>query len=531
MKEKLDETINRMTLEQKVGQLIIGQAEGFEMTEDFKEYILKYPLCGYRVNGENIKTREQVRSFMDSIQEAYGAAVPGCEAVLAADQEGGTLSVFGKLVSEFPGNMALGAAGDPGLAYLQGNATGYELSDLGINLAFAPVADVNMQVSNPVIGVRSFGDNPRKVAGFCVKLAGGLNKGGTAACGKHFPGHGNTNTDSHLFLPVNDVDFETLSGTELIPFNALIDAGIDSIMVSHVLYPKITGGNLPASLSEKIIGGILRGQLGYEGIIMTDDLEMKAIVDNYSIRQAVRMFIKAGGDIALINGTRRAQIEAFESIMGAVSSFEISIGRIDRSVRRVLKLKEKIQNYRQDRVSVVANPVLLSEEISRRAVTSVHNPESILPMSSSNSIILIVPRQIKLTEADTSDLNENNLYTFVKQHAPNARLLEIDLDSEPDIRSIVDLAGNYDTIVHCTINCLRFPWQVKLMEQLKEVRPLLVVMLRDPYDAMVIPQDVPLIASYSAIDPAMKAVGDLLFGKYEFSGKLPVSIPDTLNLR
>jgi beta-N-acetylhexosaminidase len=522
MEDRFSFIISKMTLKEKIGQLIIGQAEGTEVSEDFINYISEYPLCGYRINGQNIRSKEQVKKFTSDISSLFKTF--GCiEPLLGCDEEGGTLSVFSNLVTEFPGNMALGAAEDAYMAYLQGNVLAHQLSDMGINLVFAPVADINLQQSNPVIGVRSFGDNPEKVAVLCAAYAKGLNSGGTAACAKHFPGHGNTNIDSHYSLPSNSVCYKTLEETELVPFSTMTALEVDSIMVSHVLYPKIEDGNLPASMSNEIIGNLLREKLGYNGVIITDDLEMKAIIDNYSIVKAVKRFIIAGGDIALINGTRSAVVKAFEALEKAVINGEIEINRINASIRRILMLKERINIYRTNKRIMHDNPTNLSMSISKKSVTYLRDKNNILPLQKSNKVLIITPNQINLTEADTSGGKINNFYKFIGSYA--SEVINYNLDLKEDYYFIKeDIIRQCDVIIQCTINAVRFPKQLELLKELSTIKPTIAIMLRDPYEATLMPENVAVIATYSSNDNTMEVASALIYGEGTFLGKLPVKI-------
>ena len=518
----IDKLISKMTLREKIGQLIVGQAEGLKVTEEFKEYINRYPLGGYRINGQNIKDKEQVIRYTSEIKKIYSTIGCGIDPLLACDEEGGTPSVFRGLVTEFPGNMALGAAGDCFLAHLQGNVLANELSELGINMVFAPVADLNLNQNNPVIGVRSFGDNPDAVAQLCEAYAKGLNAGGIAACAKHFPGHGNTEEDSHYSLPSNNVSYEVLQDTELVPFSRLASLMIDSIMVSHVLYPKVDEENTPASLSRKLIGDVLRNKLKYDGVIITDDIEMQAIIRSYPVKEAVKRFIKAGGDIALINGSRGAVVDAFEGLLEAVEKGELEISRIEQSVQRVLELKKKISEYNLSRVKKFHHSTSLSEKISRKAITLIRDKENILPLREKSKVMLIVPNQVNLTEADTSGGMTNSLHKYIAPYASEVFSHSIDLERDCQIDEGV--INKYDFIVQCTINSIRFPKQIKILEQISELKPTIAVMLRDPYEAALIPDRAAVIAAYSSIDNSMSALAALIYGEATFEGSLPVKI-------
>ena len=516
--------VNKISLREKVGQLILGQAEGYMVNESFEAYMENYPLCGYRINQSNMKDISQLKSLTAQIQQQFKKQGLESDPILACDQEGGSLSVLDELITEFPGNMALGATSNYQLAYLQGNYTGHELFKLGLTMDFAPVADINLQINNPVIGVRAFGDNPEKVAEFCKNFINGLNKGGVASCIKHFPGHGNTITDSHVALPINNSDLALMRKTELKPFSILAKTQVDSVMVSHVLYPNLTHNNLPASLSKEIINDLLREELSYEGVVFTDDLEMQAITNNFSIGEAIRKFILAGGDVALINGSREAVIEAFESLMGAVDDGLISEQRIDISLNRIRNLKAKIQYYKKNASCDTKNPNELSLKICEESVTLVKDSKKILPLAEGTKVLLINPILISVTPADTTGGKDNKLGDYIKKYCSHVEIINISLEEESEIDSICSKAKTADMIIFCSLNCARYGWQLKLLNKLKDIKPVIDIMLRDPYDASFISDNVTVVATYSANDNTMKNTCDLLFGKKEFKGILPVKI-------
>lgn len=523
MDDKILNLINGMTLKEKIGQLILGQAEGTEVTEEFETFIKEYPLCGYRVNGQNIRNKGQVTKFISQIKMTYKNIGLGIEPLLGCDEEGGTLSVFQGLVTEFPGNMALGASDDCYLAELQGNILSKELSEVGINMIFAPVADINLQQNNPVIGVRSFGDNPEKVTELCRAYTVGLNSGGTAACAKHFPGHGNTTVDSHYSLPSNLTDNKTLRETELIPFAALAANKVDCIMVSHVTYPNITGDNLPASLSSKLINNLLRRELGYDGVILTDDLEMQAILKNYDIEDAAKKFICAGGDIVLINGTRTAAIKAYNALIQSVEEGIINEDRIDASLIRILRLKEKIRGYYKDKSVKFQDPQLTAKTICKKSITLIKDKNKILPLEKGNRVLLILPTLINLTEADTSAGKVIEISKFLIPHASEVKTYNIDLQAPYNSFSEINI-NHFDVVIQCTINSLKFPYQLEILRRLNSIKPTIALLLRDPYEAVLIPEDTTVIATYSSCEKSMKVTADLIYGEGDFLGKLPVKI-------
>ncbi|MCM3039602.1 glycoside hydrolase family 3 protein [Paenibacillus motobuensis] len=519
--QRIAQIISNMSLEQKIGQLIIGQAEGQEMTPSFEDFIRKYQLGGYRIKGSNIKSKEQVRSFTEQIQSVYKSI--GHEiALLGSDQEGGSLSVFGDTVTEFPGNMALGATHSVDLAFEQGQATGNELSKLGINFVFAPVADININELNPIIGVRSFGDKPWKVTDLCKSFIKGLNSGGIASCLKHYPGHGNTVSDSHVEIPYNESDLMNLKSGELIPFEILSKQQVDSIMVSHIIFPKIDME--PASVSKTFINDILRTEMSYEGVIMTDDIEMTPMLKTYGIEKTARMFIEAGGDLLLINKSKTNQILAIESLLTAVEEGYISETKINEAVERILNLKMKTKQYRINRRINDKESREISYDISKKAITLIQDPLNLLPIGRDRRILLIQPEQYNISEADTSGGKAIKLFEHLQHFNSNITLKTVDFN-QGNINELEFNKNDYDLIIQATINSTIHSAQHEFSKWLSSLNiPLISIALRNPYDIKTYSEQNTIICTYYTNDLTMEALAKLLMGEMEFRGELPVDI-------
>ena len=237
-----------------------------------------------------------------------------------------------------PGNMALGATDSTELAERAGGITAVELAAVGVNLNFAPVMDVNNNPRNPVIDRRSFGESPELVSRLGVPYIRGLQRNGVLATAKHFPGHGDTTVDSHFDLPTVNHDLDRIHALELQPFRAAIDADVAAIMTAHIVYPAFDPDR-PATLSPTILTNLLREELGFDGLLITDDMEMKAIDDRYQSGEAAVMAIEAGADIVMVLWTPTKQNEVFDALLSAVNSGRISQARLDQSVERILKSK------------------------------------------------------------------------------------------------------------------------------------------------------------------------------------------------
>ena len=352
--EQIDMVLSGMTLREKVAQLFIvtpealTQVNGVTMAgEVTRTAFADYPVGGIIYMEPNIQTWEQTSRMLSSMQEISMERI-ALPAFLAVDEEGGSVRrVSGRLenVPDIPEMSSLGNGGDILQAYETGSKIGEYLSRLGFNVDFAPVADVLTNPDNTVIGSRSFGSDPYKTADLVSMVVLGLKEQGVLATLKHFPGHGNTSQDSHQGLAVSSRTLEELRQCELVPFEKGIDSGADFIMVGHIALPNVTGSDVPASLSYTLMTEILRGDLGFEGIIITDALNMGAIVNTYGSGEAAVKALLAGADMILAPGDFQS---AYCSVLDAVESGMISPERLDESVRRIIGLKIRMADYRSE---------------------------------------------------------------------------------------------------------------------------------------------------------------------------------------
>src|SRR2546421_1603108 len=266
-----------MTLEEQIGQVLMVGFLGDTPSQEIIDLIQRYHIGNIILFSRNVRDARQVFELTQRLQRCAKEAGQHYPLLIAIDQENGLVQRLGEAVTVFPGNMALGAIGSEQIAYEVALATGRELKALGINMNLAPVVDVNNNPANPVIGVRSFGEDPQQVARLGAAMVRGYHDAGILTCLKHFPGHGDTAVDSHLALPTIPYPLERLEALELLPFRSGIEAGAESVMIAHVSFPALTQQNmLPATLSSPIVQGLLRGKLGFNGAILSDCMEMKA---------------------------------------------------------------------------------------------------------------------------------------------------------------------------------------------------------------------------------------------------------------
>ena len=358
---KAEELLRSMSLEEKVGQLFIIRPESLsteltpqqahdtteygvtEFTQDMAAQLEKYPAGGVAIFGKNISSPEQLKDFVSAMQQA--SSVP---LLMGVDEEGGSVSRLanspafkteeGYLLPQFNSMAEIGASGDTDAARTVGFTIGCYLAEYGFNLDFAPVADTNTNPDNVVIGDRAFGSDPELVSQMVAAELEGLHGAGVLGCIKHFPGHGDTVGDTHDGYVSIQKTWEELLSAELIPFIDNLD-NTDLVMVAHISLPNVTDDGLPASLSGELISGKLRGELGYDGVVITDSLAMGAIAQDYSSADCAVMALDAGVDILLMPEDYAA---AFEGVVQAVEEGRLSMERIDESVARVLELKDQL---------------------------------------------------------------------------------------------------------------------------------------------------------------------------------------------
>jgi beta-N-acetylhexosaminidase len=325
-----------LTSREKIGQLFMVGFMGTSVTPELASFIKEYKPGGVILFSRNLESVGQIVELTNDLQRCS----PKSPLLISIDQEGGRVSRLPSGFTIFPPCELLGRCNSSELAYAAAATIAKELRAVGVNMNMAPVLDVNSNPDNPVIGDRAFGSTPDVVSEMALVTAAGLQDNKVVACGKHFPGHGDTNADSHKELPVVEASRERLEAVEFPPFRRAVTAGIATMMTAHVLY-KALDDQLPATLSSAIITNLLREDLRYEGVVLTDDLEMHAIVDHYGVGDAaVRAFL-AGCDVLLICKDREREVSAFEAIEQAVASGTISMERLGQSVARIQRVKQR----------------------------------------------------------------------------------------------------------------------------------------------------------------------------------------------
>jgi len=337
----IDSIIASLTLKEKIAQLFIVDFYGMTKTYHEKMYskamddfLRMYPVGGIIYFAENVETKEQVLLLNKAL-----TTVSQIPLFISVDEEGGIVSRLGKAnigVTQLPDAVTLSTDNTSEEVYSLALNLGNELKSLGFNMDFAPILDINTNVENPVIGKRAFGDDAETVTEYALAFGKGLDEAGVIYSGKHFPGHGDTTTDSHTEQTMVSHDMKRLNNIELVPFKAAIEANIPTIMMGHIIAPNVTNDTLPASLSSKMIQDLLRDTLGFEGLVLTDSLRMKAITDFYPAEEVGVMLLQAGGDVILIPDDFEL---TYNGILSAVEKGTLTEERIDESLRRILTVK------------------------------------------------------------------------------------------------------------------------------------------------------------------------------------------------
>ena len=324
-----------MNLVEQIGQLFMLGFDGTTVSPDWADLQAQYKPGGMILFARNLEHPAQIIELTNGLQ----ARSPHFPLLIAIDQEGGRVSRLPNGFTIFPPCGVIGACSSEELAYAAASITAAELRAVGINMNMAPVLDVHSNPANPIIGDRAYGGDPKIVSELGLAAVRGLQGKGVVACGKHFPGHGDTSTDSHKELPVVRASVDTLHERELPPFHYAIANGLASLMTAHVLYPALDAQR-PATLSPTILTGLLREQWGFDGVIVTDDLEMHAISDHHGVGDAAVQAFLAGADLLLICKDRGRAIAAMEAVHKAVESGAIPPSRLEASVRRIIRLKQ-----------------------------------------------------------------------------------------------------------------------------------------------------------------------------------------------
>lgn len=526
-----------LSLRQKVGQLMMVGFKGNEPSADILRLIEEGHVGGIILFGHNIGTPEQLLRLTGELQTCANNAGHALPLFISIDQENGTVRRLGPGTTVFPGNMLLGAVGSEQATRDVARATAEELKALGINMNLAPVLDVNNNPDNPVIGVRSFGETSEDVTRHGLASIAGHRDSGVMTSAKHFPGHGDTDTDSHLALPTIPHGIERLEEVEFVPFRRAIAAGVDSVMISHVFFPALESEQgVPASLSRSVVTHLLREKMGYDGVVMTDCLEMNAISETVGVAEGALQALKAGVDIVMVSHTYSRQKESIERIVQAVETGELDEAVIDRAVARVQRLKAKYLSW--DNILPVPKKVpsivggeahhKLAEHQFALGITLLKN-DGFLPLhpEDATEVLVVIPEQKVSTPVEDVRFANYRLADAIREHHEHVQEIHIGISPEKkEADEVLQRTPSADVVIFGTVNAHLNRKQAELVSRiLKAGKPVVAVAMRNPYDLTVIQDVAAYLATYEYTFPALSAAADIIFGKKTAQGKLPVTIP------
>jgi beta-glucosidase-like glycosyl hydrolase/CubicO group peptidase (beta-lactamase class C family) len=542
----VDSVLGSMTLQQKVGQMIMVDAFGHYTSEDGDQFVRLTRLVREEKVGGLILRQSDVYEtaiLLNRLQQM--ATVP---LLVSADMERGPAMRVRRTTS-FPDAMAIGATGRAEYAYAAGRITAEEMRAIGVHQNYAPVADVNTNPANPVINTRAFSDHVGLVQAMVNAYVNGTRDGGGISTVKHFPGHGDTGIDSHLELPIIALPRARLDSVELAPFQTAIDSGVPSVMVSHLSVLALDSTGAPASISPAAVTRALRQDLRFRGLVVTDAMEMRGLTHGYSVAQSTVMAVQAGVDIVLMPPD---ELVAMTALLSAVRSGDIEEARINASVRKILEVKHSLglDTLRTVALEGIGTRVATNEhramakEIARHAITVLANDHAILPLRhlDRRTIAVVVLNDV---DDNRSDINRpgpsfpneptGSYFTqLIQSRNGSTQTIRLTPDSKAsELDAAVGAAGKADLVmltlyvkVRTSSGRIGIPENMRgFVERLKKLKPpLVVVSFGNPYVVDLFPTARGVVCSYGDAEPLVEATVEALFGEIPVAGKLPVTI-------
>ena len=525
-----------MTLDEQIGQVL---AVGFYQptpSQEIIELIQKYHVGNIIFFQRNIQNIQQVHELTNRLQMIAREAGHRYPLLIMIDQENGMVRRFGQNTTIFPGNMALGAIGSEQIAYDIALATGRELQSLGINMNLAPVLDVNNNPANPVIGVRSFGEDPQLVARLGAAMVRGYRATGIITCLKHFPGHGDTAVDSHLALPVIPYGMERLEAIELVPFKSAIASGADSVMIAHMYLPALMQNEMvPATISHAVVTELLRKKLGFPGLIVSDCMEMQAVSDIVGTEQGTVGALQAGIDLVLVSHQYARQRGSIEAVQAAIQNGVLSEERVQEAAEHVLQLKARTLSWGNlpdaKEMALIGNEVhkQLRDHAYELSTTVVRDRDALLPLrlQPEQHLCVLFLQPSPSTQAIDAGLSGNTLVEQIRKQHEKVDIISIASSPTPDEYESINRAVNEAAVtLVVTANANLEAYQGDLVRQLlKSGRPIIGIAAYNPYDLLAFPEIGTYLVTYEYTPPAFAVLVRVLFGEIPAQGHLPISIP------
>jgi beta-N-acetylhexosaminidase len=511
---EVEALLARMTLEDKVGQLMMVGFPGKSVDPAITELVRGYRVGGVCVFGRNIASAQQIGRLNDEVRALLSDSIPP---FIAVDQEGGNVVRLsdGNLV--LPGNMVLGASRQPELAYQAGLAQGEDLHRLGFNMNLAPVLDVNSNPLNPVIGIRAFGDDVALVSEMGARFVRGQQDAHIVTVAKHFPGHGAVDADSHKSLPVLRVPMLQVR-EQLKPFGAAMEAGLDGLMTAHIATPTLTGDEVPATLSARVLGGVLRDELHFKGLVITDELEMDAIDRRYGVGRAAVLALNAGADMVLVPWRLEKKEEVWLALLEAARSGELPRERLDGAVRRIVQAKINRGLFEplpplETRLASLGEKRDLAGRIASAGVTLLRSKPGLFPLDVRKRIAVIS------TEASFIASLGRRFPAMTSMLVPAYPVAKLRDDLKLQARA---LAEGADVVVVAVTNSRQLELVTNASLAGKQV---ITVVLGAPYLAAQVHESKVVLVTYSYREAATEAAAAAIAGEQGTPGRLPVALP------
>ncbi|MFY9557271.1 MAG: glycoside hydrolase family 3 N-terminal domain-containing protein [Blastocatellia bacterium] len=538
----VEKTLRSLTLDEKIGQLILPARVGMFISQDSEAFqqmrrdITEFHVGGYHMLGEVDILHEPagVALLINHLQEL--ARIP---LWITADFEGGVgLRYLG--ATRLPRAMAMGATGNPDLAYQAGRITAEEARAMGVQVNFYPVADVNNNARNPIINIRSFGGDPSQVGKMARAYIRGSQEHGVMATAKHFPGHGDTSVDSHLELPVIEVDRARLNAVELPPFQAAIEEGVGGVMSAHIALPQIESNKLPATLSPKMLSGVLRGELKFDGVIFTDAMNMQGITAHYPDGEAAVLAVKAGADIVLYP---QSVEKVFLGLKQAVKTGELTESRIEASVRRILIAKARLGLDRDrfadinklDKVLGSREHQQTAQQIIESAITLVRDKRNALPLKLAPEQRVLFISMVDNSEGWRDGVPGRGFFAgLVSRHTKSTNIYVSDKTAPAEFDLIKKLAAFSDVVIvngFIRVSSSKgsidmTDTEINLLKHLSSLdKPFAFVLYGSPYLLSFVPELPALALAYEYYPAAEEAALKAVLGEIEFKGRLPIELP------
>lgn len=553
-------TLASMTLDEKIGQLLFPSINAAFLSEDSDEFARLTHLMrdlhvgGFHVFGssENLPqvmlnpvwgggpTARKGDPFAAAIILNRLQSMSRVPLLTSGDFEGGAAYILNG-ATRLPRGMAIGATRDPRLATRAGEVAAREALALGVRIDFYPVVDVNNNPRNPVINIRSFGEDPALVSEMATAYIAGIHAAGVLATAKHFPGHGDTAVDSHLGLPVIAHPRERLDAIELLPFRAAVAAGVDAVMTSHIVLPALDPSpGIPATLSRPILTGLLREEMKFDGLVFTDSMSMHAVAKGFPPDRAAAMAVRAGADFVLHSPDDDA---AFRGVKEAVAAGAISEAQLNASVGRILRAKARLGLHGNRTVDVAAIPAIVgsrahaavAQEISEKAITLVKDERNVVPLKAPRDAAVLYLSVIDYASGWREGVPGRTLVPELKSRWPNLTAIEVTDRTTPSehelIRTLarkadVIVAGVYVRIASYSGRMDLSGPQIQLLDSLAALdRPFVAALFGNPYTATFLPKLPAVLLAYEFSDFSERAAARAMAGEIRIGGKLPIALP------